>query len=183
MGLYLSDLPDRPYEDRRYTANGLSPYLVVNLQEKGGGYTASVVFPYEYYDSESHSHPCYIVHQVELTREGNGWLVDPLDISVPFSDTTLFFFPYSFPTLGGVCSTASELNQDGTLQAIFHAQRISLPGNSTLTGQGYDHMICGFGNNLLSAPDPDAQFETDTVGGFVEVKCFGNAANLEQTDL
>lgn len=183
MGVFLADDPDRTLEQRRWLSSSLPPYLVLNLTETEDGYTAAMAFFYEYADEESHPHTCWLVHQVELSREEGGWLVEPVDVSEPaqLSDLGPFEFAWGYRYFSGYDLARLDFAAQDGLESALHIQRISLFSEETLYTQPNDHsaMICGFGNNLTVSPDLDAQFASSLPYGCLEIRYPGASADAD----
>ncbi len=183
MGVFLADDPDRTLEQRRWLSGSLSPYLVLNLAETEGGYTAAMAFFYEYADEESHPHVCWLVHQVALTCEDGGWLVEPREVSEPaeLSDLDSFDFAWGYRYFSGYDLARLDFAPQDGLESALLIQRISLFSDETLHAQPNDHsaMICGFGNNLTVSPDLDAQFASSRPYGCLEIRYPGASADAD----
>lgn len=187
LGLFPADDPDLTWEERRWSVGGdVPPYAVVNLTETGEGYTAEVVFTYFYADAESHPHDCYLIHEVALTHDEGGWLVEKTGERGPFdtADTgTRRNFAWDYGYLPGADLAQLTLSVREDFQSILHIQRISLFSEETLSLQSNDHsaMICGFGNNLTVSPDLDAQFASTDLYGDLEIRYLGEVSLPSRT--
>ena len=179
LGLFPADDPDLTWEERRWSADNLPPYLVMNLTETEEGYSALVVFFYMRVDAESHPHDCYLIHEVALTHDEGGWLVEKMGEREPSLTSALRLLRTvdEYGYLPGLDLAVIPFASQGQFSSSLHIQRQDQFSDETLFLQPSDHsfMICGFGNNLTVSPDLDARFDTTWFNSCLEVRYEGGS--------